>query len=149
MERHKRGVHGRRRSVKTIKAIRREKLERHQQWMRTVKNMPEERSSDANIMEQMEHRKMLKFISTVELQYPNNKQLDTIVEEKYERREEDENRITEYNQILDVSNLLGPKLNIKLADAGYSSLYHYQSLSAQNAHGTPFTQKNRGYPSQL
>ena len=48
---HDRVVHGRGRSVKTIKEIRRKKLERHQQWMRAVKNMPEERSSHANIVE--------------------------------------------------------------------------------------------------
>ena len=51
MERHEKAVHRPRRSVKTIKQIRREKLELHQQWMRAVRNMPGERSSHANIME--------------------------------------------------------------------------------------------------
>ena len=40
MKRHDRAVHGQRRSVKTIKEIRREKLELHQQRMRAVRNMP-------------------------------------------------------------------------------------------------------------
>ena len=37
-----------------------------------------------------------------------------------------------HNQIFEVSNLPGAKLNIKVADAGYSSLYNYESLSAQD-----------------
>ena len=56
MERHERADYRQRRSVKTILEVRREKLELHEQWMRVVRNIPEERSSNANIMEQMDHR---------------------------------------------------------------------------------------------
>ena len=72
MEGHERTVYGHRRSVKTIKEIRRERLDLHQQRMRAVGNMPEERSSYANIMERTNHREMLRFISTVELLYLHN-----------------------------------------------------------------------------
>ena len=56
MARYERVVHDRRRSVETFKEIRREKLELHQQRMRAVRNMPEEKSSDANIIKQTNHR---------------------------------------------------------------------------------------------
>ena len=89
-----RAVHGQRRSVKTIKEIRQEKLELHQQQLRAVRNMPEERSSHANIMERTDHREMLKFISTVELPYLHNELLNITVDEEQEHREEDEQNLS-------------------------------------------------------
>ena len=56
--------------------------------------------------------------------------LNITVEEAHKRREEDEDRISRYNQIFEVSNLPRPELKLKVTDTGYSSLYNYQSLSA-------------------
>ena len=86
---------------------------------------------------------MLKFISTVELPYPHYKLLDIAVEEEHEHREADENRNFRCNQIFYISNLSGPELKIKVADAGYSSLYHYQNLSAHDCVWNTVHSKNR------
>ena len=59
--------------------------------------MPEERSSRVNIIKQMVHREMLKFIRTIELPYQHNKLLDITVEEEHKRRKTEENRISRYN----------------------------------------------------
>ena len=101
LERHERAVHGQRRSVKTIKEIRREKSELHQQRMSAVRNMPEERSSHANIMERTDHREVLRFISTVELPYLHNELLNNTVDDEHKRREEVENRNSRHDQIFE------------------------------------------------
>ena len=118
--------------MRTIKYVCREKLELHQQWMRAVKNMPEERSSHANIMEWKDHRQTLMFISTVELPSKFNKLLNITVDKEHEHREKHEDRINQYDQIYRFSNLPRTELELEIADAGYSSLYNYESFSAQD-----------------
>ena len=44
---------------------------------------------------------MLKFISTVELPYLHNELLNITVDEEQERREEDKNKISRYDQIFE------------------------------------------------
>ena len=100
--------------------------------MRAVRNMLEERSSHANIMERQDHRKALRFISTIELPFRFNKLLNTTVDEEHKRRKKDEDRITQYYQIYQSNNLPRPELEMKITDAGYSSLYNYESFSAQD-----------------
>ena len=80
--------------------------------------LPEERSSHANIMERRDHRQTLVFISTVELPSKFNKMLNITVVEEHERREKAEKRIDRYNQIYKFSNLPGPELELNIADAG-------------------------------
>ena len=111
--------------------------------MRAVSDMPKEKSTEASIMEQMNHQEMLNFIRTVKLPYKLNKMLNITVEEEYERRENDETRIDLYLQILRGCNLPGPELEMKVLDAGYASLYDYNSLSAEDHTGTSFTQEKR------
>ena len=132
MERHERAFDRQRRSVKTILEVCREKLKLHEQWMRVVRNTPEERSSHTNIMERRNHRQTLVCKSTVELPSKFNKMLNITVDEEHERREKDGDRIDRYNQIYKFSNLPGPELELKVAYAGYSSLYNYESFSAQD-----------------
>ena len=119
-------------SIKTILEVRRKKWKLHEQWMRAVSDMPKEKSTEASIMEQMNHQEMLNFIRTVKLPYKINKMLNITVEEEHERRENDETRIDLYLQILRGCNLPGPELEMKVLDAGYASLYHYNSLSAED-----------------
>ena len=75
MERYERADYRQRRSVKTILEVRQEKWELHEQWMKVVRNMPDEKSSDANSMEQLHRLQTLEFISTVELPSKFNKML--------------------------------------------------------------------------
>ena len=58
--------------------------------------------------------------------------LNIIVDEEHERRENDETRIDLYHQILRDCNLTGPDLELKVPDAGYASLYHYNKLSTED-----------------
>ena len=87
MEIHERAVYCQRRSVKIIKEICREKLELHEQWMRAARNMPEERSTHADIMERQDHREIVRFISTVELSSQFNKLLNITVDEEHEHKQ--------------------------------------------------------------
>ena len=95
--------------------------------MRIVRNMPEESSSHTNIMEQMDDRQTLAFISTVELPSKFNKMLNMWINDK--------TRIDQYYQIYRFCNLPRPELDLKVPDAGYSSLYHYHSCSAKDRAG--------------
>ena len=83
-------------------------------------------------MEQMHHHQTLEFISKVELPSKFNKLLNITVDGEPERRENDKVRIDRYHQIHRFCNLTGPELELKVPDAGYASLYRYNSLSAQN-----------------
>ena len=94
--------------------------------------MPKEKSSNANILQQMHHRQTLKLISRVELPSMFNKMLNITVDGEHERRKNDETRIDRHHQIHRFCNLPGPKLELKVPDAGYASLYHFHSLSAQD-----------------
>ena len=58
--------------------------------------------------------------------------LNITVDEKHERLQHDENKIDLYCQIYKFCNLPGPEMKLKVADAGYSLLYHYGSFSAQD-----------------
>ena len=112
--------------------------------MRAVKDMPQEKFSDASTVEQLHHQETLEFISTVELPSKYNKMLNIAVEEEHERRENDETIIDRYLQIYRVCNLPGPELELKVRNAGYATLYNYNSLSSQDrVFGTSFTRITR------